>query len=310
MNIDAESIALLSLILRDAPQDRQLILCVLARSNQVPSQIKFHSNTEYPTFYGYSNERIPFYLMGKKVISNVPREGPAKRLISSEHLAYAETAISKTGNWDLSQKLFFVAKFIKLDNRTAYKDVALYLVFRDKAQDYIRDYVNQNRENISPFLGSKIGRFEFGNKLLKQREEPSQDKNKDLKTRYNQLLQEIRQPTQQTPKSLTLPQSNNTYSFNLVDNVLYVNGKPIRFRKDARTLSLLKLLMKKPKGIYYSEGVKRLEGAVDNIRNPKNTYYEVCRGIANRLAKIGITDFLQYDYNQAKLNPTYKNLAK
>ncbi len=191
MNIDAESIALLSLILRDAPKDRQLILCVLARSNQVPSPIKFHSNTEYPTFYGYSNERMPFYLMGKKVISNVPREGSAKRLISSHYLAYSETAINGAGTWDLSQRLFFVSKFIKLDNQTSYKDAEVYLVFRDKAQEYIRDYVNQNREKISAFLGSKLGRFEFGKELLEQNEKSSDIRNENLDERYKRLLSEI-----------------------------------------------------------------------------------------------------------------------
>lgn len=310
MNIDAESIALLSLILRDAPQDRQLILCVLARSNQVPSQIKFYSNTEYPTFYGYSNERIPFYLMGKKIISNVPKQSSLKRLISSEHLAYTETAINNARSGDLSQKLFFVSKFITLDNRTMYKDAAVYLVFRDKAQDYIRGYVNQNRDNISPFLGSKLGRFEFGDKLLNQMAKPSENKSQDLKERYDQLLQEIRQPIQQPSKAPTLSQTNKTCSFNLMNDVLYVNEKPLKFKKDARTLAMLKLLVKKSKGIYYSEEVKSLDGASDAIKNPRSTYYEVCRGIANRLAKIGVTDFLQYDYNQAKLNPVYKNLSK
>lgn len=176
MNIDAESIALLSLILRDAPQDRQFILCVLARSNQVPGQIKFHSNTEYPTFYGYSNERMPYFLMGKGVLSNVPREGSAKRLISSYYLSYAETVINKAKNWDIHQKLWSVSKFITLDNNTTYKDAEVFLVFRNKAQDFIRDYVNQNRGKISPFLTSKIGRFEFGGKLLNQKDESSEHK--------------------------------------------------------------------------------------------------------------------------------------
>ena len=68
---------------------------------------------------------------------------------------------------------------------------------------------------------------------------------------------------------------------------------------------MLKLLVKKSKGIYYSEEAKKLEGAIlDNNKEPKNTYYEVCRGIENRLAKIGITDFLQYDYSfSAEYNP-------
>jgi len=192
MDIDTESIALLSLVLRDAPKDCQLILCILARSNQVPSPIKFHSNTEYPTFYGYSNERMPFFLMGKGIISNVPREGYTKRLISSHYLSYAETIINKAKNWSRDQQLMSVSKFITLDNRTTYKDAEVFLVFRDKAQNYISDYVHQNKEHISNFLRSKLGRFEFGNKLLSQKEELSDKKNLNPKTRYNQILDEIK----------------------------------------------------------------------------------------------------------------------
>lgn len=310
MNIDAESIALLSLILRDAPQDRQFILCVLARSNQVPGQIKFHSNTEYPTFYGYSNERMPFFLMGKGVLSNVPREGFAKRLISSHYLSYAETVINNAKNWDIHQKLMSVSKFITLDNKTGYKDAEVFLVFRDKAQDYIKDYLSQNHGQISGFLKSKVGRFEFGSQLLKQNEKIREEKGVDLRTRYDQLLEEIRQSKRQASKSSVIPQRNNSNSFNLIDNVLSINGKRIEFRKDTRKLALLKLLVKKQKGIYYSEVAEKLEGVVtDETKSTKNICYEACRGLENSLAKISITNFLQFDYNQAKINPLYKRAS-
>ena len=189
MNIGAESIAVLSLVLREAPEDRQFILCILARSNQAPGLIKSHSNTEYPTFCGYSNERMPYFLMGKGMISNVPRQGSIKRLISSEHLAYSETVINNAKNWDLSKKLELVSKFITLDNKTEYSDAGVYLVFRDKAQDYIKEYVIQNKGNISGFLKSKIGRFEFGGKVLSQQEKLTEIKSVDDKTKYQQLAQ-------------------------------------------------------------------------------------------------------------------------
>lgn len=200
MNIDAESIALLSLILRDVPQARQFILCVLARSNQIPGHIKFNPNTEYPTFYGYSNERMPYFLMGKGIIGNVPREGSAKRLISSHYLSYAETVINGAKNWDIHQKLMSVSKFITLDNKTKYKDAEVFLVFRDKAQDYIKEYVIQNKGNISGFLKSKIGRFEFGGKVLSQQEKLAEVDNRNNKTKYQQLLSEIRSSNQTSPQ--------------------------------------------------------------------------------------------------------------
>lgn len=156
MNIDIESIGLLSLILQDSPKDRQFILCIMARSNTVPTRINFHSNTEYPTFYGYSNSRIPLYLMGKGAISNVPREGYAKRLITSSHLSYAETIINRAKNWDIHQKGMSISKFITLDNRTAYKDAEVFLIFRDKAMNFIRDYAVSHRDEISTFLGVEL----------------------------------------------------------------------------------------------------------------------------------------------------------
>ena len=143
--------------------------------------------------------------------------------------------------------------------------------------------------------------------LLKEVNEPNKP---TLAERYDESLKDI-QLNQHPTKPQTVPNTSDINSFSLTENVLSVNGKPIKFKRDARTLTLLKLLVKKSKGIYFSEETKKLEGAMSNDKkNLKNTYYEVCRGIDNRLAKIGITDFLQYDFNQAKINPRYKNISK
>lgn len=158
MNIDIECISLLNLILQDSPKDRQFILCVLARSNSVPTRIPFHPDTDYPTFYGYSNSRTPLYLMGKGVLNNVPPEGPAKRLISSHYLSYEETIINRAKNWDINQKLWDTAKYITLDNKTGYKDAEVFLVFRDKALDYMKDYAALHEEELSSFLGPELSR--------------------------------------------------------------------------------------------------------------------------------------------------------
>lgn len=327
MNIDAESIALLSLILRDAPEDRQFILCVLARSNQVPGQIKFHSNTEYPTFYGYSNERMPYFLMGKGVLGNVPREGHAKRLISSYYLSYAETVINKAKNWDINQKLWSVSKFITLDNKTAYKDAEVFLVFRDKAQDYIKDYVSQNQGQISGFLKSKVGRFDFGSKLLNQKEELPEDKSGNLKKRYDQLLKEIRQPKKQpndlkkryeetiakirsSKPKVNPSQKKTSFRFDKNKGVLTMNKQEVKFAESGRKIPYLELLIKKKTYIYHSEAAEEIEGASNTLKNPKSTYYEVCRGIKTRLLASGITDFLEFDYNKARINPLYKKSTK
>lgn len=306
MNIDAESIALLSLVLRDAPQDRQFILCVLARSNQVPSPIKFHSNTEYPTFYGYSNERIPYFLMGKEILSNVPREGSAKRLISSYYLSYAETVINKAKNWDVHQKIWSISKFITLDNKTAYKDAAVFLVFRDKAQDYIKDFINENQGEISGFLKSKVGRFEFGSQLLKQNEKIREEKGVDLKTRYEETIAKIRSFKPKVNPS----QKKTSFRFDKNKGVLTINKQEVKFTESGRKIPYLELLIKKKAYIYHSEAAEEIEGANNTLKNPKSTYYEVCRGIKTRLLASGITDFLESDYNKARINPLYKKFTK
>lgn len=156
MNIDIECIALLSLILQDSPKDRQLILCILARFNTGPLKIAFNPNTDYPTFYGYSNIRTTYYLMDKGVLSNVPREGYSKRLISSHYLSYTEAIINKAKNWDIQQKLTSISKFITLDNKTAYKDAELFLIFRDEALEYIKSYATSHEDEISSFLGVEL----------------------------------------------------------------------------------------------------------------------------------------------------------
>ncbi len=98
------------------------------------------------------------------------------------------------------------------------------------------------------------------------------------------------------------------FYFNNDKTTILVNGKEIKFKKDTKKIALLKLLMKKPKGIYYAEALEELEGAGcdEENMNIKNAYYEVCRGIEISFAKKGVTDFLIYDFNQAKINTDYK----
>lgn len=175
MNIDVESIGLLSLILQDSPKDRQFVLCVLARSNSTPTRITFKPNTDYPTFYGYSNSKIPFYLMSQGALSNVPREGHTKRLISSHHLSRMEVIINGAKNWNIHQKLMSVSKFITLDNKTVYKDTEVFLVFRDKALGYIKDYKTSHEEELSSFLGLKLKKEIFRAKAsIKSATKPAQ----------------------------------------------------------------------------------------------------------------------------------------
>jgi len=103
----------------------------------------------------------------------------------------------------------------------------------------------------------------------------------------------------------------NKYHFEYSTNILQVGNKQTKFKKDTRKLLLLKLLLKKPSGIYYDEVVDELEGVVTNVATKtKNIYYEAFRGIEISLGKIGVADFLIFDFNQAKINSIYKRASK
>lgn len=158
MNIDIESISLIGLILQDTPKNRQFILCILARSNSIPARISSDSNTEYPTFYGYSNGKIPFYLVSKGVISVVPREGYTEKIISSYNLSLAETVINKVKDLDIHQKLKIVFNWMVLENKTTYRDAKVFLIFRDKALGYIRNYAIGHKDEILSFLGPELSK--------------------------------------------------------------------------------------------------------------------------------------------------------
>ncbi len=114
---------------------------------------------------------------------------------------------------------------------------------------------------------------------------------------------------QQNPT--TTNKSTIAFTFNDENTTLAIKDKQIKFKKDTRKLAMLKLLIKKPKGIYFGEIAEELEGVgTDKTMNTKNIYYEACRSIEHSFVKVGIPDFLNYNFNQAKINPTYKKITK
>lgn len=124
-------------------------------------------------------------------------------------------------------------------------------------------------------------------------------------------LQRLHSFVKQFLASSQIPTANVANSYSLIDNVLSVNGNEIKLKKDTRKLRILELLIKKPSGIYFGEIINDVEGeTAEDTKKLKNTYYEVCRGISNSLAKTGITNFLIFDYNQAKIDKTYKRASK
>jgi len=116
--------------------------------------------------------------------------------------------------------------------------------------------------------------------------------------------------TPEEPNSQAKDQESQ-YSFNKEKAILKIRGKEIFFRQETRKIEFLSLLTKTSGFVYFSETAEGLEGAnQEALKNIKNTYYEVCRGIESRLLKKGITDFLDYNYNRAKINPRYKKTSR
>jgi hypothetical protein len=100
------------------------------------------------------------------------------------------------------------------------------------------------------------------------------------------------------------------YSFDKKRAVLKVKDKEIPFKKETRKIEFLTLLAKSPKYVYFSEVAEELDGASQEaLKDAKNTYYEVCRGIEARLLKKGVSDFLDYNFNRARINPRYKRTS-
>jgi len=111
-----------------------------------------------------------------------------------------------------------------------------------------------------------------------------------------------------TPEDLEVQEKDQKaqYAFDKNRAILKSNGKEISFKKETRKIEFFTLLTKTPGYVYFSEVAEELDGASkDALKDPKNTYYEVCRGIEARLLKIGITDFLDYNFNKARINPHY-----
>lgn len=121
---------------------------------------------------------------------------------------------------------------------------------------------------------------------------------------FENVAQELEMQRPTTASTEEVP-----YIFNEQSATVEINGKTIKFQKGRRKFELLKRLINQPEGIYHAKIAEELEGE-KSIEDPKTTYYETCRGIQSSFLKAGITDFIDFDYNKASINPMYKNQVK
>jgi hypothetical protein len=110
-------------------------------------------------------------------------------------------------------------------------------------------------------------------------------------------------------RSKVFLKEKKTYFFNKDKGILNIKGSEIEFKVGGRRIPYLNALVNTDDYLYHSDVANELEGA-EQIKDAKNTYYELCRGITTRLSEFGISDFLEYDYNRARINPLYKRETK
>lgn len=123
---------------------------------------------------------------------------------------------------------------------------------------------------------------------------------------YEKLYFEMARQYEEDKKT---PSEKPDYSFDKDRGILTIKGNRITFKVGGRRIPYLDCVIKSKDYAYHSEIAEELEGA-NQIKEAKNTYYEVCRGIKARLLDYGITDFLEFDFNKARINPLYKKVAK
>lgn len=128
---------------------------------------------------------------------------------------------------------------------------------------------------------------------------------KDYQKVFAQYEKQYSENARQYEESKKEPSEKAAYSFNKDRGILIIRGKEISFKGEGRRVPYLDYLVRNKDYAYHSEVAEVLEGA-NVVNGPKKTYYEVCRGINARLIQLGITDFLEFDFNKARINPSYK----
>jgi hypothetical protein len=128
-----------------------------------------------------------------------------------------------------------------------------------------------------------------------------------LQKAHRQLLSEIatfedvsKEVEQEITPTQTIP-----FIFDEQNATVGINKETIKFQKETRKFEFLKKLISQPEGIYYAEDVAELEGAIKG-KSLKDTYYDTCRGIQTSFLKVGVTNFLIFNYTKAQINPLYK----
>lgn len=141
--------------------------------------------------------------------------------------------------------------------------------------------------------------------------------NKPLRTHYYFSKSDLEHHLAQFHTLLIMPSATETTasttnknSTNFDNNTLTINGADIKFKNDSKRALLLKFLFKNKnqhKKWHFEEWLADIDGEGDTtLRNGSTKHYTACDGIQKQVAqKTGITNFLIFNSQEVKLNPTF-----
>ena len=152
--LEKDTLMLLTAILADVEIDKEYIICVMAKTDSYRNR-RLASKGDLPMIYGYIRERIPVYLMKRKIMTNIPREGSELQLISGSDLPKVEMVINGGGNWDLTKKLEFIGGYLNKGASKDYPTAQPYLVYRSKVQEYIDEM--ESKQSMLEVTSSEVG---------------------------------------------------------------------------------------------------------------------------------------------------------
>lgn len=182
----------------------------------------------------------------------------------------------------------------------------LYQIYRD--YEKVRDEMFEQRKFFN--LAGLSEFFQELNDTKDHREDTKRYLRQFDVGTYKTHLQRLHSYTKEMLLSEVTPKGKSALSWEYKNGTLFINGKEAHFRQGFRR-ELIALLCKNPKTVKklweWDEVFEEIDGSEPDI-SKKNSFYEACKGLSENIAsKTGITDFLVYDTNTVKVNPSYTN---
>jgi hypothetical protein len=135
--IDREAVDFLKLIISDCPSDYTKVIVTISRGKTFGT-FDLPSRHNLPRIYRYTLTELPHYLMGKRIVSNVPRNTSDRMIMSVNKIQLANSLINLWG--DRREAGFeAVAKLFDKRSPDHFPGAECYIVYFEEAKDYINE---------------------------------------------------------------------------------------------------------------------------------------------------------------------------